>query len=366
MDLGRVDSLVSSQHDRWAFLDHALLRSMGVRCARESLRWHLIERVAGRYDFSSAKRQVAAANAAGVAIVWGLCHWGVPDHLDVMSADFPKRFAEFVFAAERALRAEGSDIAGWVPMNEMSFWAWAGGETGGFHPFHTRRGDALKWQLVLAHVAGVRALRDAGADEPIVVCEPLICIHPRTSDPQTIEHVRAHLQASTAAVDWILAIDPTSIDIVGLNYYGHNQWTDDGTRIPREDPRYRPLRELLRDKAQHFSRPIVLSETGAEEPDGVDWMGYVAEESEAALRMGVPLRGVCIYPVLDYGGWDDARHCPCGPIGQQNGRRIIRAEHRPVLRRLTSLGALAAPAEQRDVRTAAFATDAARADFGTC
>ena len=29
---------------------------------------------------------------------------------------------------------------------------------------------------------------------------------------------------------------------------------------------------------------------------------------------GVPVLGACIYPVMDYAGWDNDRHVPCGPI----------------------------------------------------
>ncbi|MDB5314957.1 MAG: hypothetical protein JWO24_801 [Rhodospirillales bacterium] len=364
VDLGRVDSVVSSHHERWAHLDHALLRSLGVRCARESLRWHLIEKTPGRYDFTSAQRQVEAANAVGVSVVWGLCHWGVPDHIDVMHADFPKRFAEFSAAAATMLRAAGSDVAAWVPVNEMAFWAWAGGEKGGFHPFRTGRGSVLKWQLALAHVAGVRALRDMGANEPIVVCEPLIALHTDPLDPGSAARVQAYLNASTAAVDWILAIDPSLIDVVGLNYYPHNQWFDEGPRVTRDDPRYRPLRDLLVDAARRFGRPLVLSETGAEEPDGVEWMGYVAEEAEAAIRMGVPLRGVCIYPFVDYSGWDNERHCPCGPIGQKNGRRFVRSDHRAPLRRLSELGAARALENLNDGSSPEFKGHSMTGEFG--
>ena len=28
--------------------------------------------------------------------------------------------------------------------------------------------------------------------------------------------------------------------------------------------------------------------------------------------MGVPVLGVCLYPVMDYPGWDDDRHCSVG------------------------------------------------------
>ena len=35
----------------------------------------------------------------------------------------------------------------------------------------------------------------------------------------------------------------------------------------------------------------------------------------AAQRAGVPVEGICLYPILDYPGWDDDRHCETGLWG---------------------------------------------------
>ena len=35
-------------------------------------------------------------------------------------------------------------------------------------------------------------------------------------------------------------------------------------------------------------------------------------EVRADLEAGVPLKGVCLDPVMDYPGWQDDRHCRCG------------------------------------------------------
>ena len=39
---------------------------------------------------------------------------------------------------------------------------------------------------------------------------------------------------------------------------------------------------------------------------------YVASEVEAALGAGVPVQGICLYPILNHLGWDDDRYCPNG------------------------------------------------------
>ena len=329
----RVDSIHASGHDRWAMLDHAILRSLGIRCARESFRWHLIEIRPGEYDFSSALQQVRAARAAGVKVVWGLCHWGVPDHIDVMGPCFPRKLADFARAALRMLREEVSDIGGWVPINEMAFWSWAGGHKGGFSPYLSDRGDDLKNQLVHGHLAVAKALREEGNFHPIIVCEPLIWIHPEEGGEEEAYLIRLKMEGAFAAVEAILLADPTAIDVLGLNYYRHNQWTVPGRQINPGEPGHRPLRYLLNDAAKRLALPIAITETGAEEPFGTDWLEHITEEVAAALAMGVDLRGICIYPIMDYPGWDNGRHCPCGPIGHRNGQRYVRAaQHQAVLK----------------------------------
>jgi hypothetical protein len=43
-----------------------------------------------------------------------------------------------------------------------------------------------------------------------------------------------------------------------------------------------------------------------------EWLGYVGAEVRAARAAGVPVEGICLYPVLNHLGWDDDRHCQNG------------------------------------------------------
>jgi hypothetical protein len=335
----RVDSVAASGHDRWATLDHAILSGLGIGTVRESLRWHLIEHAPGCYDFASARHQLEAARHAGMSVVWGLCHWGVPDHLDVMDADFHARFAAFAHAAAGWLRAEGADVAAWVPINEIAFWAWAGGETGGFAPFLRGSGDQLKQQLIRCHLAAVDAIRRAGAHQPIMLCEPLTSVLPADGSEAASRAAAAHMEASFAAVREIRGASAAAIDILGVNFYPHNQWRTDGTPVRQGEAGYRGLADLLGGVADAFpGLPLAITETGAEEPEGARWLTHIADELEIALAAGIPVIGACIYPVADYPGWDNARHCACGPIGTRHGRRFVREGHRAPIARLAMLG----------------------------
>src|SRR5690606_33701898 len=60
-------------------------------------------------------------------------------------------------------------------------------------------------------------------------------------------------------------------------------------------------------------RPIVIAETGHVGVGRGAWVREIAKEVRAAHRLGVPIEGVCIYPVIDRPDWHDpARWHSCG------------------------------------------------------
>ena len=70
------------------------------------------------------------------------------------------------------------------------------------------------------------------------------------------------------------------------------------------DPRWRPLRELLRAAHRRYGRPFAITETSHPGIDRPLWWRMIAEECAAVLRAGLPLQGVCIYPLIDRPDWD--------------------------------------------------------------
>src|SRR4051812_24896150 len=79
----RLDLIAATQHDTFALPDYLRLQSQGLRVAREGVRWHLVEATRGRYDFSSVLPIIRAARATGTQVMWDLCHFGWPEHLDL-------------------------------------------------------------------------------------------------------------------------------------------------------------------------------------------------------------------------------------------------------------------------------------------
>jgi beta-glucosidase/6-phospho-beta-glucosidase/beta-galactosidase len=330
----RLDVIAATEHDRFAGLDYARVRRLGIRTVRDGARWHRIERSAGRYDFSSLLPMVRAARDAGVQVIWDLCHYGWPDGLDIFRPEFVDRFAEYARAVARVVAAETDEPPVWAPINEISFWSWAGGEVGYFNPSTTGRGFELKTQLVRACLAAVDALWSVDSRARILHCDPAINIVAARAEDRAL--AEGHRQAQFQAWDMIagqlwpqLGGDERYLDVVGVNYYPNNQWVLDGPTLPLDDPRHRSFRAILRETWERYGRPLVVAETGAQDDARSGWLRGLAEEVRQARREGVPVQGICLYPILDYPGWDDDRHCRSGLWGYPD-RMGNREAHQPL------------------------------------
>ncbi|MFN2492285.1 MAG: beta-glucosidase, partial [Pyrinomonadaceae bacterium] len=156
-----LDLSAATGHDKHAKADYARLHQQGIRVARDGIRWHLIERSPYRYDFSSVLPMLHAARETGTQVIWDLCHYGWPDDLDIFAPEFVRRFASMVRAFVEVLDGESELPLFVAPVNEISFFAWAGGESAYLNPFETERPHELKHQLVRAAIAGIEAAWDA-------------------------------------------------------------------------------------------------------------------------------------------------------------------------------------------------------------
>ena len=320
LDTGRrVDVIAQSRHDAEADTDYRLVARIGIRTVRDAFRWHLIERVPGRYDWSSVLPMMRAAAAAGVEVMWDLCHFGLPDDIDPWSPTLPGRFAAFAHAAAQLVREESDSVPLWCPVNEISYWAFAGGDKGHFVPCAQGRGADWKRQLVRLSVEASRALRDVDPRARLVHADPAIHIAPKRKADQAV--AEGHRLSMFESWDMIagrrdpeLGGSPDLLDVVGINFYADNQWVHKGPKLLPGAECYRPLREILVESFARYGRPIIITETGAEGDEGPSWLQGVAIEVSAAREAGVPVAGCCIYPAMDYPGWTDGRHCRCGPI----------------------------------------------------
>ena len=107
------------------------------------------------------------------------------------------------------------------------------------------------------------------------------------------------------------------LDIIGVNYYHNNQWIHGGPTIDVEHPLYKPLRKILVETYARYGRPMLIAETGIEGDRRSDWLAYVGEEVRAAMKWGVPIEAVCLYPIANHAGWDDDRPCENGLLSAE-------------------------------------------------
>jgi hypothetical protein len=329
----RLDMIAATGHDKHARADYARLREVGMRTARDGLRWHLIEQIPGRYDFSSVLPLVRAARESGVQVIWDVCHYGWPNDLDVFEPEFVSRLAGLARAFTGLLANETDEVPFISPINEISFFSWVCGDEGIFYPYARGRGDELKMQLVRAAIACIEAVWDVDPRARIVHIDPVVNVVARPERPWDEARADGYRLAQYSAWDMICGLDcphlggdQRYLDIIGLNYYLHNQWFyPDREMIPFSHPLYRPLRELLREVSERYGCPMFIAETGIEDDLRPAWLRYIGREVRAALSAGVPIEGVCLYPIVNHPGWEDERHCYNGlwDYADETGEREI-------------------------------------------
>lgn len=314
----RLDLIRATGHDKAVLGDYRLCAQLGLSTIRDGLRWHLIETAPGHYDWSSWMPALEAAGETGLQVIWDLFHYGSPDHVDQGAKDFPQRFTDFALAALEVQQKVSDQPPFVCPLNEINFLSWAV-DDGYFPRVGPKRRGWFKRQLVTTAIMAARAIKRQWPQSVIVWAEPLIHIAPHDRRPATIRSAAQNLQGMYEAYDWIMGLaepqlggDPSLADIVGLNFYPHNQWYYQGPTIPMGHHEYRPLADMLEEMAQRYRKPLFLSETGAEGSGRPAWLHYVCDEVREAGRRGVSVEGICIYPVTAYPGWDNSRHCDVG------------------------------------------------------
>src|ERR1051326_5774293 len=329
----RLDLIASTRHDEFVRKDYQRLRQLGIRTVREGLRWHLIEACPGTYDFSTLTPMIAAANEAGMQVIWDLFHFGWPDHLNIVAPSWIESFGELTFHFAQLWRRESGDACAFVaPVNEISFLAYAGGDSGFLNPFAKCRGGELKSQLVRAALIAVQAIRSELNNSIIVSPEPVIHIVGDPSKPGDVESAEAYRRSMFEAWDMLSGrVRPElggrldAFDVIGVNYYDRNQWWNFGDTIFRHDPAYRPFHQIVKEVFDRYHCPLFVAETGTEDEGRPGWFAYIAGEIRTAIDLGIPVHGICLYPIVNHPGWEDDRHCYnglCDYAGPDGSRAV--------------------------------------------
>jgi hypothetical protein len=186
---------------------------------------------------------------------------------------------------------------------------------GQMSPFQVGRGPVLKRQLAGAAIKAMEAIRSIDASARLLCAEPSIHVVSH-HEPETAESFRLSQYEAYDIISGRLYPElggkEEYLDLVGANFYCANQWYLNGNTIPMGHHDYRPFRYMLEDLYRRYRRSVLVSETGAEGAARPYWLNHVAGEVRAAIAAGVPVGGLCLYPVLDYPGWANDRNCETG------------------------------------------------------
>ena len=315
----RLDMVAASGHDRFAAADYARCTALDIHAVRDGVRWHLGERTTGTIRVKHEAARVRAARDAGVQVVWDLWHYGQPDDLDLLDPSFPGRLARWARAFAELVASETDDVPLYCPVNEISFVSWGAGDVAYLDPFRRGKGAHVKRQLARAAIEASDAVRSVDPRARLCHVDPVIHVAAAPERPHEAEHAAAYTECMFEAWDLIagaqepwLGGSPEYLDVIGVNFYSRNQWVHDGPPIPPESPLYRPLDAILADVWARYRRPLFVAETGIEFDGRPAWLARVGAAVRRALAAGVPVEGLCWYPIVNHPGWDDERHLQCG------------------------------------------------------
>jgi beta-glucosidase/6-phospho-beta-glucosidase/beta-galactosidase len=315
----RVDLIHETKHIERLDTDYSNLLAFGISTVREGIRWSKVEIRPYIYDFTSVGVMIDAGAKHNIQQVWDICHFGFPDDLSPLHPHFTARFKAICGAFVRYYRERypmGALIV--TPINEVSFLSWLGGDAAGTVPYCTGQGWQVKYALMRAYIQGIKEMKRIDPSVRILTTEPLISIVP----PLNATFLEQE-QAETANTQQFQSLDmlsgkicpelggsPDLLDILGFNFYYNNQWVlGFESFLPWlndfDDTRWKPLSELLLIAYSRYQRPVVLTETSHSGEDRPLWVKFIARECREAMALGVPLFGICLYPIIDRPDWDN-------------------------------------------------------------
>jgi hypothetical protein len=169
--------------------------------------------------------------------------------------------------------------------------------------------------LIRAAIQGINAIRAAVPAARIVNVDPLCHVLP-ADDSSEAREAAEHFNSCAVFESWDmlsgrllpeLGGSRAHLDIIGINYYWTNQWVlgRDEQPLPEDHPQRAQLRDLVKRVYDRYGGDLLITETSHVDDMRPKWLNCLEDEVEALLRDGVPLRGVCLYPILGMPEWHD-------------------------------------------------------------
>jgi len=302
---------------------------------------------------------MAASQRNSVQVIYDLCHFGIPDGLDVFHPSFCEAFATFCYEAATRLRRGVDGPLFITPFNEPSYFAWAAGHAALFPPYETGRAMEMKVQIARAILTAIDAIWSVDARATIVNVDPICrAVAPRGQPDREAEAERFNAGAVMETWDMLsgrlfpdLGGSPRHLGVMGLNYYWTNQWELGSEHLPlaEDDDRRWPLSRLFASVSQRYGAPILLSETGHLGSLRASWVRTVTEQIRVAGVQGTQLLGVCFYPILGMPDWHEPeRWLDMGLWDlSASGERMLHVEMHQALAELLEMQSVIGASEER-------------------
>jgi len=325
-----VDVAETTGHVRRWRSDLDLLASCGVSRTRYPVRWHRIEAEPEVFDWAATDEVLGYMRDIGMRPMVDLVHHtSYPRWLTQGFAD--RRFGEAYLRYVEAFARRYPWIEEYTLFNEPFTTFLLCGQEGVWAP-HLRGLEGfltLAANVFPALAEASRRYRDLlpGARHVYVdVCEghgaavPAAAPHaalandrrffltdlfvgrPVSADRPFVAAVRA------AGGAGLLDIEPGHIDVLGLDYYAHNQWLwlDGSGRGKASSSQPDALSRLIGEYWARYRLPCALTETNIRgyASDRASWLKYTLEQCEMARDAGVPVEGYCWFPFVDSCDWD--------------------------------------------------------------
>lgn len=311
----------ANQHDQQIETDYALLKPWHIQTVRESIGWRLTEQ-RQQFNWQALEAKARAAHKHNIQVIWTLMHYGWPQDLDPLGPKFVDRFTRYCEAVAKQLKPYHDQAPIYQPLNEISFLSWAMAFTGLMHPFNGSLGHRsyeLKRQLVLATLRGSEAIWSVDPRARIIHTDPVIhIVPPEGADMWQIEDTQRHNAYAFQAWDMLCGdMEPgfggsrKHLDIIGINYYHENQWlhgSNEHLHWHLNDARRVPFSQLATEVWQRYQRPMMIAETSHVGVGRGAWLDDIASEVLKCEQHGVPIEGICLYPIIDRPDWENPDH----------------------------------------------------------
>ncbi|CAM3634848.1 family 1 glycosylhydrolase [Deinococcus saxicola] len=324
----RRDELEECHHyGRWEE-DLHLVKDLGLKYLRYGLPYYRVHQGPGKYDWEFADGVMAEMKRLEITPILDLMHFGVPDWLgNFQNPELPVHFAEYAGAVARRYPW----VRHYTPVNEIYVTAKASAQDGLWNEqLRSERGfvTALK-HGVAANILACQSIARVRSDAIIVQAESAEYMHDASAEPRPEISMQNRLRflsldlnyavtpdadillylmdngLSREEYDWFMAGEPPGHQIMGSDYYGHNEKIikPDGSMLIGED--VFGWYQIVKGYYERYKKPVFHTETNTADLEQAptwlwkQWLNVLRMRQE-----GTPVVGFTWYSLTDQIDWD--------------------------------------------------------------